>query len=192
MMTRRSGPGARAVRCLGIALAGGAWLAATVGLPAAAAAQEAPSTGGYPVRAIRTDTHLYIRNYEPDRWPSGSPTGSTKGWDFADCDDGPTKRYLIERQNDPDVRPFFDLAFAKRPAEELYDLAADPDQLVNIAAEPAHADAKAALARRLAEGLAATADPRAAGRGAELEAHPYLEDTARPRPPKKANPATAP
>jgi len=34
-------------------------------------AQEAPSTGGYPMRAIRTDTHLSIRNDEPDRWPSG-------------------------------------------------------------------------------------------------------------------------
>jgi hypothetical protein len=36
------------------------------------------------------------------------------------------------------------------------------------------------------------ADPRAAGEGAEPEPHPYLGDKARPRPPKKANPATAP
>jgi arylsulfatase A-like enzyme len=140
-------------------------------------AQEAPGTGGYPMRAIRTDTHLYIRNFEPDRWPSGCPTGSTKGWGYADCDDSPTKRYLVERQDDPSVKPFFDLAFAKRPAEELYDLAKDPGQLVNVAADPAQAETKAALAKRLDAGLAATADPRQAGRGAELEAHPYLGQT---------------
>ena len=155
-------------------------------------AQEAPSTGGYPARAIRTDRHLYIRNFEPDRWPSGAPTGSTKGWDFADCDDGPTKRHLIERQADPAVRPFFELAFAKRPAEELYDLASDPDQLVNVAADPVHAEARAAFAERLAAALEATADPRAAGRGAEFEAHPYLWPNPLPQQQKKANPATAP
>lgn len=140
-------------------------------------AQESPGTGGYPMRAIRTDTHLYIRNYEPGRWPSGCPTGSTKGWGYADCDDSPTKHYLIDRQKDPAVKPFFDFAFAKRPAEELYDLAKDPGQVVNVAADPAQADAKAALAKRLDEALAATGDPRAAGRGAELEAHPYLGQT---------------
>jgi arylsulfatase A-like enzyme len=140
-------------------------------------AQEAPSSGGYPMRAIRTDTHLYIRNFEPDRWPSGCPTGSTKGWGYADCDDSPTKRYLVERQDDPSVKPFFALAFAKRPVEELYDLAKDPGQLVNVAADPAQAEAKAALAKRLDAGLAATGDPRQAGRGAELEAHPYLGQT---------------
>ena len=140
-------------------------------------AQEAPGLGGYPMRAIRTDTHLYIRNAEPDRWPSGCPTGSTKGWGYADCDDSPTKRYLVERQDDPSVKPFFALAFAKRPVEELYDLAKDPGQLVNVAADPAQAEAKAALAKRLDAGLAATGDPRQAGRGAELEAHPYLGQT---------------
>ncbi|MHC4995985.1 MAG: sulfatase family protein, partial [Planctomycetota bacterium] len=28
---------------------------------------------GYPGRAIRTRDYLYIRNYEPDRWPAGDP-----------------------------------------------------------------------------------------------------------------------
>ena len=153
-------------------------------------AQEAPSTGGYPMRAIRTDDYLYIRNHKPDRWPSGSPAGSTMGWDYADCDDSPTKRYLVERQADPAVKAFSVLAFAKRPAEELYDLAADPEQLVNVAADPAHAGVKAALAKQLDEELAATADPRSAGRGDDLESHPYLGQT-QPRS-RKANPATAP
>jgi len=140
-------------------------------------AQEAPGVGGYPMRAIRTDRHLFIRNYEPDRWPSGSPSGSTKGWAYADCDDSPTKRYLVERRADPAVRPFFELAFARRPAEELYDLERDPGQIVNVAGDPAHAAAKATLAKRLDDALTATADPRHAGRGGEIEAHPYLGQT---------------
>jgi N-sulfoglucosamine sulfohydrolase len=153
-------------------------------------AQEAPQVGGYPMRAIRTDHHLYIRNEEPGRWPSGCPTGSTKGWDYADCDDSPTKRLLVDRRDDPAIRPFFELAFAKRPAEELYDLRADPGQLENVAADPANAEIKAALRERLAAGLTATGDPRAAGRGPEFERHPYYSTTAVDRgpegPPRRA------
>ena len=153
-------------------------------------AQEAPSTVGYPMRAIRTDSHLYIRNFEPDRWPSGAPTGSTRGPVFSDCDDSPTKQVLVERQDDPTIRPFYDLAFAKRPAEELYDLATDPGQLVNVAADPAHAQAKDDLAARLTEALGTTADLRMTGRGDVLESFPYLGPPGVI--PAKRNPATEP
>ncbi len=144
-------------------------------------AQEAPSLAGYPMRAIRTAEWLYIRNLEPDRWPSGCPEGSTQGWPFADCDAGPTKQFLIDQHDDPTLRHFHDLAFAKRPAEELYDLAADPWQLRNLAVDPAHAAVKADLARRLEAELTASGDPRMEGRGEELEAHPYLSVTTRTR-----------
>ena len=137
-------------------------------------AQKSPSLGGYPMRAIRTADFLYIRNVAPARWPSGAPTGSTKGWDYADCDDSPTKRFLVEHRDEASVLPFFDMAFAKRPAEELYDLRRDPGQVVNVAPDTQYADVKAVLAKRLDEGLAATGDPRAAGAGDDFEAHPYL------------------
>ena len=142
-------------------------------------AQEAPSMAGYPMRAIRTADHLYIRNLAPDRWPSGCAAGSTYGRPYADCDDGPTKRWLVEHRDDPDVRRFFELAFAKRPAEELYDLTADPQQLVNVAADPAHAAVKAGLASRLDAALAGSGDPRAAGRGDEIEAQPFYGRSAK-------------
>ena len=35
-----------------------------------------PHDQGYPVRAIRTPQYLYVRNYEPDRWPAGNPETS--------------------------------------------------------------------------------------------------------------------
>ena len=129
---------------------------------------------GYPMRAIRTDRWLYIRNLEPDRWPSGCPDGSTKGWNFADCDNGPTKQFLLDQMNDPAIQPFYELAFAKRPAEELYDLQADPGQLRNLATVPAHAAVKDDLAHRLTAELTASGDPRMEGRGADLESHPFL------------------
>ena len=36
----------------------------------------------------------------------------------------------------------YDLCFAKRPAEELYDLSKDPEQLNNLASDPAYAAEK--------------------------------------------------
>jgi hypothetical protein len=38
--------------------------------------------------------------------------------------------------NDPEIRPFFDLDFAKRPPEELFHLPSDPDQIRNVASDP--------------------------------------------------------
>ncbi len=153
-------------------------------------AQEAPSTVGYPHRAIRTDEYLYVKNLEPDRWPVGAPSGSTRGPVFSDCDDGPTKQLLLDGRDDPAIKRFYDLAFAKRPAEELYDLAKDPGQIVNVANDPAMAEIKAGLAARLEEGLRASGDPRMFGRGHELESFPYLGPI--PKRPTKSNPATEP
>ncbi len=39
----------------------------------------------------------------------------------------------------------YDLAFAKRPAEELYDLRRDPGQTTNVAAETSYAGVKERL-----------------------------------------------
>ena len=39
---------------------------------------------GYPCRCIRTKTHLYIRNFAPERWPAGTPQKYDKA-KFDDC-----------------------------------------------------------------------------------------------------------
>ena len=136
-------------------------------------AQESPSDKGYPMRAIRTPEFLFIKNFHPERWPSGSPTGSTKGRPFADCDAGPTKQFLMDSVNDPMIQPFFDLAFSKRPANELYDLKNDPFQITNVAEDHRYADVLHQLSTRLEHILKETKDPRVVGRISDLESFPY-------------------
>lgn len=141
-------------------------------------AQEAPDMGGYPCRGLRTHDFFYIRNFRPDRWPAGTPhydrAAFGRAW-FGDCDNGPTKSYMIEHQDaDATHRRLYELAFAQRPAEELYDLRRDPDQLTNVAADPAYAADKEQLWRRLEEQLRATGDPRVVGGGEAFDQFPYL------------------
>jgi len=141
-------------------------------------AQEAPNMGGYPCRAIRTHEFLYIRNFEPDRWPAGTPNyqkATLPGTWYGDCDNGPTKSYMVDnREKDATHRKLFDLAFAKRPAEELYDLNKDPHQIENVAGDPQYAEVRAKLAAQLTELLRASGDPRIVGGGEQFDRYPYL------------------
>lgn len=140
-------------------------------------AQEAPETGGYPVRALRTDKYLYIRNFEPERWPAGTPNYQKaflkNAW-LGDCDNGATKDYLWDHRDDPKVKPLYELCFGKRPAEELYVMKDDPEQLKNVAADPAYADAKKKLAEQLNTILKDLKDPRVVGGGDKFDKYPYL------------------
>ena len=140
-------------------------------------AQAAPELGGYPARAIRTDEFLYIRNYEPDRWPAGTPDYEhaqvPNAW-LADCDNSPTKWFLWQNRNDPELKRYYDLSFAKRPAEELYDLKKDPGQVVNVADDPQYLTTRKQLAVRLAQALIRMEDPRLDGRGSLFDSQPYL------------------
>ncbi len=140
--------------------------------------QERPDTGGYPSRSIRTRNFLYIRNFTPNRWPSGTPDykiAQTPGSWYGDCDNGPTKTYMIQnRELDPAHRNLFELSFAKRPAEELYDLINDPDQLKNVASESRYRKFKSILANQLMSELKKTKDPRVTGGGDQFDKYPYL------------------
>ena len=129
---------------------------------------------GYPIRAIRTEKHLYIRNYFPDRWPAGDPDSTGVQGAFGDIDAGPTKALILAKRDDPEHRKFFDLACAKRPAAELYDVEADPHQLTNLAADEKHAATKAELAAKLQKWMAETGDLRATEpQTTAWDAYPY-------------------
>jgi arylsulfatase A-like enzyme len=132
---------------------------------------------GYPCRAIRNHDFLYIRNFKPDLWPAGTPEylkATIPYYWLGDCDNGPTKTYMTEnRELDEQHRHFWELAFGKRPAEELYDCRKDPGQLVNLAYDPEYSDIKESLAMQLMEQLRMTGDPRVLGDEESLEGHPY-------------------
>ncbi len=125
----------------------------------------------YPMRAIRTRDHLYIRNFKPDRWPNGAPynvgdADATGNYDrlevapFRDLDASLTKSWLIANRDSSPARDAIDLTLGMRPAEELYAIQDDPDSLHNLADDPAVANIKAALSKRLMSVLERTNDPR--------------------------------
>jgi uncharacterized sulfatase len=90
-------------------------------------------------------------------------------------DASPTKAWLVAHQNDPEWKWHYDFAFGKRPAEEFYDLAKDPDQVRNVAGDPAYAAAKKQLNERLQKLLADAADPRVAGDGKTFDRPPFTD-----------------
>jgi N-sulfoglucosamine sulfohydrolase len=126
-----------------------------------------PKDVGYPIRGIVKDGHLYLRNFEPMRWPAGNPeTG------YLNCDGGPTKTAVIKARNDPQTHYLWEQSFGLRPPEELYDLKADPQCLHNLAGVASSADLKAALAWQLTEELTAQEDPRMSGHGDVFDTYP--------------------
>lgn len=133
----------------------------------------------YPARAIRTDRFLYIRNFRPDRWPAGDPQLVFAVGPFGDIDDGPTKRVVLAAQHDPQRRHFFELACAKRPAEELYDLQKDPDEIHNVADRPEYATSKQQLAAQLLAWMKQTGDPRAEQDDDRFDKFPYYGNPAK-------------
>jgi N-sulfoglucosamine sulfohydrolase len=127
----------------------------------------------YPQRALRTKDFLYVHNFKPERWPMGDPADETLAATldrerlvhdtfvtFADLDASPTKAWLIQNRDQPEVKRYYEWAFAKRPAEELYDLTRDPDQVKNVADLPQYATKLESLRTRLFTELRNTGDPR--------------------------------
>jgi N-sulfoglucosamine sulfohydrolase len=115
----------------------------------------------YPVRAVRSREHLFVRNLAPDRWPAGDPVMVSSVGPYGDVDHGPSKDFILAYRDDPTIAPFFARAFAKRPEEELYVLAADPHQLTNVAGDAAHAAVRNRLRTTLEAWMRDTGDPRA-------------------------------
>ena len=113
---------------------------------------------GYPMRGVRTERFLYIRNFKPDRIPSGDSPDTNQ-----DNDRGPAKTFVVQHKDDAAVRPFYDRAYAKRPAEELYDLEKDPGQINNVAQQPAYGQKLAEMSRELDRLMTELGDPRRPG-----------------------------
>jgi arylsulfatase A-like enzyme len=142
----------------------------------------------YPMRALRTPQFVYVRNFAADRWPMGSPgataDAASRGGKslenntflaYADMDASPTKAWLIQHKDDSQWKWHYEFAFGKRPAEELYDISKDPDQVNNVAADPAYAKQKQELSQRLMKLLTEAGDPRVTGDGQTFDRPPFTD-----------------
>lgn len=143
---------------------------------------------GYPQRAIRSKDYLYIWNVKPERWPAGAPQRLKPGttdqlfpmygideqgvhhseWAFTDIDACPSKSFIIEHYREAAIKPFFDLAHAKRPEVELYDIKKDPYCLKNLAGMAHHQAIEGEMKDALMKELTRSEDPRVVGPDTEV------------------------
>ena len=114
------------------------------------------------MRAVRTHDYLYIRNFKPERWPTGGPDFiSSNKTPHGDIDASPTKSFMEAYAVKYDEQ--YDFSFGKRPAEELYAIASDVDQVNNLADDPRYLKIKDSLSNVLITHLTQSGDPRVKG-----------------------------
>ena len=129
---------------------------------------------GYPVRSIKTDKYMYIRNFKPERWPVGDPQ-DPYDLQAADVDGSPSKDNVRSQPN----TLYYHLAFDKRPQEELYIMASDPDCINNVADEPMYAEIKTEVWKKLKGLLTQQCDPRVIGNGDIFDSYPRMSGSMR-------------
>ncbi len=130
-----------------------------------------PLDQGYPMRGIVDGEYLYIRNYEPTRWPAGNPESG-----YLNCDGSPTKTELLNaRRYETDIAGRWQMAFGKRPAEELYRLKDDRYCMNNLAANPTWSIVRRSLEQKLLARLRQEKDPRIKGPADYFERMPYAD-----------------
>lgn len=93
-------------------------------------------------RAVRLERFKYIRNDDADR-PLTPPADAVRSPSYVAM-----RRLRFEGKLNEAQRSCF---VSPRPVEELYDLDADPHELVNLAEDPKHANVLADLRRALSE-----------------------------------------
>lgn len=142
---------------------------------------------GYPQRAVRSSDYLLVWNMKSERWPAGAPQAMDKetgrlypmygidekgihhsDWAFTDVDAAPSKSFLIEHYQDSAIRPYFDLAYDKRPEYELYSIYDDPFCLHNLIGNSDYSDIEKELKVALQQELVRSGDSRIIGPDKEI------------------------
>jgi hypothetical protein len=123
--------------------------------------------------------YLVSSRLRSDRWPAGDPEMWKAVGAFGDCDNSPSKEQILANHDHAVFSTFFNRAFAKRPAEELYDLAKDPFQTRNVADQAEYAKAKTKLQTARDRWMRDPGDPRAGGGGDLFDFYPCLGDAKR-------------
>jgi arylsulfatase A-like enzyme len=144
-----------------------------------------PDYTPYPQRALRTQDHVLIVNFKPERWPLGNPyrldgadeptfdeVAQTTFVTLPDDDAGPTKAWFVGARKSPDWSALFEKFYGRRPMFELYDLKSDPHEMTNVAESPAYAAVRKEMTDRLFTILRETGDPRMLEDGKYFETPP--------------------
>jgi hypothetical protein len=127
-----------------------------------------PNDQGYPIRGLVKDGFLFLRNFEPERWPAGNPeTG------YMDSDGCPTKTLILNMRRKRKSADYWDLSFGKRGETELYDVRKDPLCINNLAGEKQHISRLEAMDKLMTEKLIEQEDPRMFGQGHIFDEYPY-------------------
>ncbi len=134
-----------------------------------------PHDWGYPIRGIIKNGYLYIRNFEPDRWPAGNPeTG------YLNCDGSPTKTVILnDRRNNDGNSVYWQWSFGKRADEELYRISEDPACMNNLILDPEYLGIKNNLKNQMINELEEQGDPRMFGNGHIFDEYEYSEAASR-------------
>lgn len=144
-----------------------------------------PDYSPYPQRALRTQEHVLIVNFKPDRWPLGNPYRLDGGDEptfeeiarttfvtLPDEDAGPTKAWLVGARKSSEWSALFEKLYGRRPMFELYDLRKDPHEMNNVAEDTAYATVRKEMTERLLAVLRETGDPRMLEDGKYFETPP--------------------
>jgi arylsulfatase A-like enzyme len=144
-----------------------------------------PDYSPYPQRALRTQDHVLIVNFKPERWPLGNPyrldgtdeptfaeLAQTTFVTLPDDDAGPTKAWFVGARKSPEWSALFEKFYGRRPMFELYDLKTDPHEMTNVADAPAYAAVRKEMTERLFTILRETGDPRMTEDGKYFETPP--------------------
>jgi hypothetical protein len=113
-------------------------------------------------RSVRDERYHYVRNYMPHR-----PYGQSMAymWQQRGYQD------WEQAHLDGTVTPVQEAFWDEKPAEELYDLDRDPDQIANLAGTPRHRDELQRMRRALDEHLVDTHDNGFIPEGSPLEGY---------------------
>lgn len=128
-----------------------------------------PDDQGYPMRSIIMGDYLFIRNYEPDRWPAGNPeTG------YMNIDGSPTKTEILNLRREKKNSKYWDLSMGKRGERELYNIKADPLCMDNLVASKKYKSLIKKMETEMENRLKAQFDPRMEGKGYLFDQYPNM------------------
>ena len=131
-----------------------------------------PHDWGYPIRGIFKGDYLYLRNFEPTRWPAGNPeTG------YLNTDGSPTKTQILNMRRDGSDPKYWRWSFGKRPAEQMFNVVADPECMNDLAGEAKFAELKEGMKKQMVAELREQKDPRMFGRGHIFDEYEYAHES---------------